>query len=96
MILVVNFGLSLQVGKGTIEIVTEPANDLNELADIYEEAMDHLIAAAADFDAKVLGYCSLVFELRNVECIILLIRWVRCTIHSHMFDRRKNLCVCLI
>ena len=45
-----------EVGRGTIEIVTRPANDLHELASIYEDALVHVTTAAASEGVDVLGY----------------------------------------
>ena len=53
---------SVQVGHGTVEIVTEPGHDLHEIAEVYDSAMDHLIDTAKGFDAAVLGYVQVTLE----------------------------------
>jgi gamma-glutamylcysteine synthetase len=50
------FGYAAEVGRGTIEVITEPCADLHELADCYDEAMARLLAAAEKAGAWVLGF----------------------------------------
>ena len=50
------FSFAAEVGKGTIEVITEPAQDLNELADWHESAMKHLLWATGQQGWHVLGY----------------------------------------
>lgn len=47
---------ALEVGRGTIEVITRPCADLFELAQVYEAAMRPLVAAAEARDLVVLGY----------------------------------------
>ena len=51
-----SFALTSEVGKGTIEIITSPQQDLNGLRSCYEEARDLLLEAAEQAGLWVLGY----------------------------------------
>jgi gamma-glutamylcysteine synthetase len=46
----------LEVGRGTIEVITCPCEDLHVLRNDYEEAMVRLVRAADSLGARVLGY----------------------------------------
>jgi gamma-glutamyl:cysteine ligase YbdK (ATP-grasp superfamily) len=47
---------TLEVGRGTLEVVVGPAQDLHELQGRHDEARGPLLAAAADLGLHVLGY----------------------------------------
>ncbi len=47
---------SLEVGLGTVEVITGPCANLFELQAAHEAAMRRLLAAAAPLDYRVLGY----------------------------------------
>ncbi len=47
---------SLEVGWGTIEIISRPCTELAELAEIHETYVKRLVKAAAELNFQVLGY----------------------------------------
>ncbi len=47
---------ALEVGRGTIEVITGPCTDLFELQAAHEAAVWRLVQAAAQLDYRVLGY----------------------------------------
>lgn len=47
---------ALEVGYGTVEIITAPAEDLHGIRDIYERALARLIEAANTLQMTILGY----------------------------------------
>lgn len=47
---------SLEVGWGTVELISRPCEDLHELAEVQEAGMKRLLEAAASLDFHVLGY----------------------------------------
>ena len=47
---------SLEVGWGTMELITRPCSELGELAEIQETYVKRLVKAANEFDFNVLGY----------------------------------------
>lgn len=51
-----SFSLTSEVGKGTIEIITSPQQDLVSLASCYEQARDLVLEAAERAGLLILGY----------------------------------------
>ena len=49
-------GYFLEVGLGTVEVITGPCDDLFELQAVHEAAMQRLVWAARQLDYRVLGY----------------------------------------
>jgi gamma-glutamylcysteine synthetase len=49
-------GYTLEVGLGTVEVITGPCADLFELQAAHEAAMRRLLQAAARLDYRILGY----------------------------------------
>jgi gamma-glutamylcysteine synthetase len=47
---------TLEVGRGTLEVVVGPAQDLHELQALHDAARGPLLAAAAELGVHVLGY----------------------------------------
>lgn len=47
---------SLEVGQGTIEIITRPCRTLQEMQGVHETAMGRLVAATDALDYSVLGF----------------------------------------
>lgn len=47
---------TLEVGRGTLEVVVGPAQDLHELQGLHDAARGPLLAAAAELGVHVLGY----------------------------------------
>lgn len=51
-----DYSYALEVGLGTVEVNTRPAQDLGEIAAIMQVAVARLVRAALDFGWQVLGY----------------------------------------
>jgi gamma-glutamylcysteine synthetase len=51
-----DYSVVAEVGRGTVELVLGPQRDLHGTHAVWERAMDHLQAAAARADQRVLGY----------------------------------------
>ncbi len=50
------YSYTIEVGRGTIEVITEPCPDLRSLQLRHEAAMARLLAVARDHGVRVLGY----------------------------------------
>lgn len=51
-----SYSYSMEVGWGTIEVITEPCNDLHALKALHETAMARLLTAAKRYGCLILGY----------------------------------------
>ncbi len=51
-----DFSYSSEVGKGTIEIISRPCNNLFELQNIMNQAIDHLLKRVTDAGLRLLGF----------------------------------------
>jgi gamma-glutamylcysteine synthetase len=51
-----HWSYSLEVGRGTVEIITAPRPDLHALRDVYEPARDRVLEACLREDLIMLGY----------------------------------------
>jgi hypothetical protein len=51
-----SYSYSMEVGWGTIEVITEPCNDLHALKALHETAMARLLTATKRYGCLILGY----------------------------------------